>query len=588
VQKWSNLREREGVEFMKKRTRGRAIRFLFTLAVLCLLGGTLPLAAKADSPTSPVVDMKATIGFNGVYKWNSIVVVRINVSNRTENPIEGNVELNLNSGNEFSGTYARALSLNKGESKEVLFRVQGQFHDNVNAPDSYVAWVQNNKTLAKQPLIAEGIPDDRIFIGILANEGVTARLLATQPPEKDTAPYIEARAFTMRDIPETTLRDSGLNILVVDNEAMTRLNEAQKQTIKDWEAEGILILNANQMSEKTIWDTIQTKGKEIVPANTWYKSGIVHTLSDAAARIPSFKLPDISLATLLFVAYILIVGPILFYAMRKRRAQEWNWLFIPALSITISLAIYGYGKWQHGDKVLMQTVNLIEVQKNGDADISSATAFFAPHGGDYHLRLPKEATVFPINENQGRDVKQNARIVLHPNYTESQFAGTYFWSMRKSFAEQYQKGAGQFEATLTKQNNRVTGTLRNRTNYTLRDVRIMCREGMQAISTLAPGDSIQVSFPLRPVDRPDFLKSEFGKSLLPSSLDSKKEDSLRSPEARLIEWSYMSSDEEGIYLIGWTDQHPFKTEVMNESYQASQVSLVKAKVGEIKKTGGAK
>ncbi|AMA74208.1 hypothetical protein SAMN04489735_103928 [Aneurinibacillus thermoaerophilus] len=572
---------------MKKRKRGWATWLLFTVIIICFFSsGLFPVSVRADSTAAPVVSIKVNVGFNNTYKWDTIVPVRVTVTNQTDAPINGNIELDMRTNHTFVGTYSKPLSLKKGESKHVTFRVHAQFSYFKNNP-SYVKWVQNGKTLVKHPMAPNNIPNDSIFVGILANEAVTTHLLRTQPPEKANAPSIHVQPLTLEDIPADTLRNSGLNALLIDKEEMARLNEQQKKTVKDWAAQGGQLFTVDQTSGKGLWETIGKKAEN--DTSSWNGTYMASQLSDAATYMPEFKLPDVSLAALLFAAYIIIIGPVLFYIMKRRNAREWNWLFIPALSIIAALATYGYGKWQYGNKVHLQNVSLIEVNNDGSADIRSGSAFFAPHSGDYSLRFPKGITVFPLKDRERGNPRSNTRILLQTDHTEAQFTNTAFWSLRQAFSEQHQEGIGTFAATLTTQNNRITGTIRNHTNYALRNVCIVYKDGVQTIPALAPGDSIQVNVPIRSVDTPrSFLKSDFAKALLPASLDVEKRNYTRSPEARLIESIYHDIGEQGIYLIGWTDQHPLKNEVINESYQLSQLSVVKAKIGELKETGGVK
>ncbi|WP_027415457.1 hypothetical protein [Aneurinibacillus terranovensis] len=573
---------------MIKRRPARRKLLTFAIIALCTFfsGWGLP-GAFVYADTSPSITIKTTVGFNGEYKWNSLVPLSVTVTNQGASGVEGNIQLDLNGQGPFGGIYSQHLSLAKGETKTVHFTIFGQLLDGKQAA-GYVEWVDNNHTPVKQPLIATGMSEGTTMVGILSDDATFARLLQSQPPEKNQPFPLHLTALHPNDIPADSLITSQLDVLLVSVNQEAKLSPAQKLTIRNWTADGGLYLSVDGKSNSQIWDAVSKKERDPSVANAKGRSlGQYQQLGDIAAQIPALRLPNIPNAALFFLCYILVVGPLTYYVMKKRNRREWNWLVIPLVSLIVSYGIYGYGKWKHGDSVILQNISVVDIKNGGRADVLGGTAFFAPHGGDYQLRFTGSPNVFPIRNNPYREDTYDslATVSTGPGQTNIQFNNTAFWSLQKSFVYRHLQDAGQFKTSLVEQNQRLTGTVQNQTAYTLHDVKIVCGQSVQSIPKLDPGSVVQVNLPIQPFQPTDqaFTRTPFARSLLPENAAEKKEAG-PSREEKLLEMLFnngtnLEANKLPIYLLGWTDQQPFKNKIMNQPYTTFQLTLVKASLG---------
>ncbi|BAU27889.1 hypothetical protein DFP93_12519 [Aneurinibacillus soli] len=578
---------------MRGRKRSRQFTWIGVLMLLFVWSSWQVPVRAAFEP----VELKVSVGFDGIFNWDSIVPITVTVKNVSDQAAEGDVVLHLQNSSQFDGTYINHVQLQKGESKRVTFRVHGQaVGQAVNqVRNSYVQWVQGDVSGVKYPIEGHGISGrgehDRIVV-VLGNDTDTKAILKAKPlpPKKDNAIPMElsTAAVPLEMMPTERILDTGIDVLMVTKETAARLPVSLQKEIDLWTKAGGQYLIVGSGSEATAWEAVVKRASQ--PAVGWTDPvGNFYRLSEAASKIRSLTLPDVPLAALLFTGYIVLIGPLVFYIMKKRNAREWNWLLIPVLALGVTGAVYMYGRWQHGDQVKMQSASLVNLLGNGDANVEQATTFFVPHGGDYTLSYPGQADVFAVGERNNtprRPEEGNVIIGVQPDRKSVQFHQADFWSMHTVYAQQREAAAGTISGELEARNHQITGTIRNNTKYTLKDVRIASGKGVQEVAKLAPGEAIQVKLTAAAVgeDRP-FLQTDAGKRLLPVHMRTEEQDMTRSPEVQLLEMAYNQSFNPDVapdvYVLGWIEEPVLKPS-MSAAHESTNLTLVNAKLTTVK------
>lgn len=573
--------------------RSRQLAWVGMLMLLFVWSsGYVPVQAASEP-----VELKVSVGFDGIFRWDSIVPVTVTVKNISDQAAEGDVMLHMQNSNQLGGTYLQHVQLQKGESKRFTFRVQGQEIGQGFNPgrESYVQWVQGDVLGVKYPLGGQGRAGrgehDRIVV-VLGNDTDTKVILKAKPlpPKKDnTVPMeLSTAAVSLEMMPTEQILDSGIDVLMVTKETAARLPVSLQKEINLWKKAGGQYLIVEPGSESAAWATVVKRANQ--PGVGWGDpvSGF-YGLSEASSTLRSLTLPDVPLAALLFTGYIVLIGPLVFYMMKKRNAREWNWLLIPVLALSVTGAVYMYGRWQHGDQVKMQSASLVNLLGNGDASVEQATTFFVPHGGDYTLSYPGQADVFAVGERNNTSRKpeeSNVIIDVQPKGKSIQFRKADFWSMHTVYARQREQAAGTITGQLEARGNQITGTVRNNTKYTLKDVRIASGKGVQEVAKLAPGETVQVKLVAAQAEenRP-FLQTDAGKRLLPVHMRMAEQDATRSPEAQLLERAYNQSFNPDVvpdvYVLGWIEEPVLKPS-MSVSHESTNLTLVNAKLTTVK------
>ncbi|NTU33575.1 hypothetical protein HPY27_25795 [Brevibacillus sp. HB1.1] len=304
----------------------------------------------------------------------------------------------------------------------------------------------------------------------------------------------------------------------------------------------------------------------------------VWPLRDAADRVPSLKIPEVGWFAVFFGIYALVVGPVLFYILRRRRKQSYMWVIVPALSVLAGIGIFSIGAVQRGVGVKLHQVGYIELQNNGQANALSVTALFVPSNDDYRLTIKGEGITQPVTERDYIDQIPKTWISIQPDQTHIDFRDVEFWSMRKVATEQTLSDVGKIESNLSYENGALKGTVTNHTKYSLRDVTISTGITVQEFPQLAAGSSIEVNLPFASQHqaRRNLHRMNTGNAL-PQYMQSNGYDR-QTREQLIVEMLDMmdrrGGQSEVVKLVGWTDEQVVEAVVPNENTENSSIAMV--------------
>ncbi|MCS7301565.1 MAG: hypothetical protein NZ556_08450 [Fimbriimonadales bacterium] len=218
--------------------------------------------------------------------------------------------------------------------------------------------------------------------------------------------------------------------------------------------------------------------------------------------------PSVSLIVLLLTLYFVLVVPVNYWTLKRLRALDWAWVVTPV----IALAFVGV-LWQlAGDlyrKSLSSKVQTVIVGQAGspDAYAINSTLFFFPRAGLFDLEFDQSDMVEAgIEQDFGASAGQAPvvrTIQREPTRVEGyRVSNLSFQWFRYTRAVQL-KGQVEGALRLRRQNGRwrLSGVLRNRLPYDLKEVRVLTPFGEALLEDLPARRSVTLSDePLQPVN----------------------------------------------------------------------------------------
>jgi hypothetical protein len=155
-------------------------------------------------------------------------------------------------------------------------------------------------------------------------------------------------------------------------------------------------------------------------------------------------LPNSGLVGLLLLSYLLLVGPINFFILAKKKRLELAWFTVPAIVVIYSAAIYALSSHVKGNDSVMRQFNFISGRANSDtARMNSLAMFFLPKFGTHKIETDAveaaesphtfwtEQSYFPqFGNNQGAAqigtrVVESQRQMLLPEVNIPQWAPNF-------------------------------------------------------------------------------------------------------------------------------------------------------------------
>jgi hypothetical protein len=214
----------------------------------------------------------------------------------------------------------------------------------------------------------------------------------------------------------------------------------------------------------------------------------------AAAQLPSLALPPIGGLALLLGAYILLIGPINYFVLRRLDRREWAWVTMPVLIAAFAAGAYGFGSALRGSELIVNEVAI--VRGSPGATEGSAQVYlgvFSPSRGTYQLRVPGGALLSsPIaGETVNGSGTQAALDVLQGDPARVRGLEVGFGSLRTIRADTAMT-VPLIQADLRLEEGRLKGTITNASTQSLQKPAVVLGGTVASLPDLEPGQHLAV------------------------------------------------------------------------------------------------
>lgn len=214
------------------------------------------------------------------------------------------------------------------------------------------------------------------------------------------------------------------------------------------------------------------------------------------------KLPHVELYMLLLFAYVLLVGPLLYYLMRNRGALRLYRPFVLLLSVFFTLGIWVLGIPTRFNGTFLTYAKLRDVSAESvdETDYVNVRSSDADHCG---LEIRPEYYVYPVQRGEGfagdlqkladsqdttcTDIFYDRESTRLDMRNEEPFTAGYFELHNKM-----PNSEGCFTGTLTLDGEQLRGSIQNNTGETLTDAAILLYGRLCPIGSLAAGESVEL------------------------------------------------------------------------------------------------
>lgn len=222
----------------------------------------------------------------------------------------------------------------------------------------------------------------------------------------------------------------------------------------------------------------------------------------ALTSLPSLELPAVRWVLLLLLVYILLVGPLNYLVLRRRRRLEWAWVTIPLLTLAFSGLSYGIGYGLRGGEVILNALSIVEIPApdSPTAQVRTYVGLFSPTKRAYSLQIPGDLLAGPLGTRfggpWGPPVRGGRITVVQDAPTTVRDLTVNQWSMQTFMAEGAVEAPVHLEAALRYENGRLVGAVANTGTEPLRDAVVVFRNDFTRLGDLAPGERKEVTLPL--------------------------------------------------------------------------------------------
>lgn len=212
-------------------------------------------------------------------------------------------------------------------------------------------------------------------------------------------------------------------------------------------------------------------------------------ITELSYMIPGVASPNLAFIAFIWLLYIFIVSPVLYYYLKRKDKREAAWLVIPLLSIGLTAGVYFFGKYQVAKTDAIHTASMVNIVNDHLAKVDSATSILMVNGGSYTLKMNDNGLYIPGNAMGRPDASNLVKIKENGNIA---FENVPYLSTQLAYGKSLRNDVGSFETMLYVEDNRLKGRIQNNTGLDLQDVGL--RMGMQefAIGALKKGEQTEI------------------------------------------------------------------------------------------------
>ncbi|WP_432409515.1 hypothetical protein [Wukongibacter sp. M2B1] len=234
------------------------------------------------------------------------------------------------------------------------------------------------------------------------------------------------------------------------------------------------------------------KSSELTSMNM--KRNYFHRFSNIVSYLPYNLLPSIKTILIILILFILLVGPINYFILKKLDKREFLWLTIPLIVVLFSGSIYVLGFKTRLREPIVNNVSVMTIDnKTNTAKVSVKSGLMGFKNGDWDVVFDKENEVF-LENDRGSDKLQrfaNGEIV-----TEYIFDDKKHIIFRKSgvldvetISNNYEfkmndKISGEFKLV----DGDIVGEINNHSNLNLEDAVVFFGSSYKKLGDIKLGD----------------------------------------------------------------------------------------------------
>jgi hypothetical protein len=247
-----------------------------------------------------------------------------------------------------------------------------------------------------------------------------------------------------------------------------------------------------------------------VSARQQYASSMPYPLSN----LPMLDLPSAQGLALLLGIYILLVGPVNYLVLRRQKKLHLAWITIPMITLFFSAAAFVFGYALHGSDIFINKIAVIQLEPSGKGHVDSFIGLFSPAQSAYEVQVEGGGLLSPLSPyydpwNSGGaptgGLTTGGGVILQQgNPASIRGLSVEQWSMQSFMSEGNALDFGTITADLKLEEDRLTGEIRNDSNYTLQDAALILGNNFTRLGELHSGSTAPIDMKFEVQSGPNF------------------------------------------------------------------------------------
>ena len=242
-----------------------------------------------------------------------------------------------------------------------------------------------------------------------------------------------------------------------------------------------------------LWSTLfgvnQKSGAELLQTDKLSVWRPNNSLINASSYLPGLTVPVLLLVAL-WLAYVIALGPLLYFILRRTDRRDWAWVLVPAAALVTAGCFYLLAPVNRLQNHLSQTLATVEIFTPELAEVRTGTSIVFPRGGNLTVQVPNNIYAVPTDYYGNNTMP--VTVCRDQDHTGIEFKDIEFGSLRKIYTYGLQREFGIIEGELYIKEKRVVGDLINKTGLDLRDCRLVLGGRVVKLGALSAGGAVHI------------------------------------------------------------------------------------------------
>lgn len=182
---------------------------------------------------------------------------------------------------------------------------------------------------------------------------------------------------------------------------------------------------------------------------------------------PDIQMPSTSLIGAFLILYLIILVPVNYFVLSKKRRLELAWVSTPAIVILFTVGAYAIGYTMKGGQLRLTEATVIEASSNARyARMVTDTSVFSPARRSYDLTVANPYAVAQVVE---ADEAHKPPVVYLGETSTIEDVDIPMWSSKTFQAVGGTDLGGSLESNLKLKGRVIEGTIKNNTSINMKD-----------------------------------------------------------------------------------------------------------------------
>lgn len=313
---------------------------------------------------------------------------------------------------------------------------------------------------------------------------------------------------------------------------------------------------------------------------------ISYELRNINELFPSFEV-SVSYMLIVIILYILIIGPILYFVLKKADKREHAWWIIPSISVVLSIVLFIVGAKDRIVQPQVQQSAFYKVNEDNSVNGYYVESILTNRSGDFVVNADQNTTAVALrnyNNFTGTmgPLHESSYIKENASGSTLTLRDLSYWSVQSFGGKTSAQNIGKMDIDITLKNEKLTGTVKNNFPFALKDVTLISGVKKVKLGDIEANGTLQVNKELKTtvLQKPSIFNN------YNYSYPSKKDEvnPMRIERMKTLALPLVEKDNQPI-LTAWTDQAVVGVELETSANMSPITMLVQPFKGKVELTG---